>query len=262
MRQPISPTASPRAKRNKASTAPIEAGQPYAPVYDADDRDQLGYEPAPVGFRHPHWIDEDRTLLDVTYTDDGMPVIDFAPVPMQRKRRIGWDEARQRAFVALLAHTPSIGFAARKVGMSAQSAYRLFDRPGAEQFAKAVDIAIDHGLLGLRQSSLARGLGEDEVRVFRRGRHVRTELRHNDQLAVALLRHANGDSDRLRHAAQLRWRRKQEWAALDAERAAEKAAEQAAGEADQARQALYWAEMKAFAETAPPTRLGPRILAL
>ena len=50
---------------------------------------------------------------------------------MLRKRRIGWDGARQRAFVAWLAHTPSIGFAARKVGMSAQSAYRLFERPGA-----------------------------------------------------------------------------------------------------------------------------------
>ena len=255
MRQPKSPAALPPAKRRQPTPPPIEAGQPYTPVYDANDRDQVGYEPAPVGFRHPHWIDEDRTLLDVTYTDDGMPVIDFAAVPMQRKRRIGWDEARQRAFVALLAHTPSIGFAARKVGMSAQSAYRLFDRPGAEQFAKAVDLAIDHGLLGLRQSSLARGLGEDEVRVFRRGRHVRTELRHNDQLAVALLRHANGDADRLRHAAQLRWRRKQEWAAFDAERAAAKAA----GEADQAR---YREEIRAFAETAAPTRLGPRILPL
>ena len=238
-----SPRPPPRSKR----------ANPTPRVYDANGRDQLGYEASPTNFRHPHWIDEDRTPLAVTYTDDGMPVIDFVPAPMLRRRRIGWDAARQRAFVAWLAHTPSIGFAARKVGMSAQSAYRLFERPGAEQFAKAVDLAIDHGLLNLRQSSLARGLDEDAVPVFRRGRHVRTELRRNDRLSIALLRQAGGDADRLRHAAQLRWRRKQEWAALDAERAAEKASTEAA-------QAQYWDEMRAIDAVVRPRVPGVRQL--
>lgn len=209
-------------------TVPID-GQPYTAVYDADGFDQLGYEAAPVGFRHPHWIDEDRTPLSVLYTDDGLPVIDFTPAPQLRRRRIGWDAARQRAFVALLAHTPSIGWAARKVGLSPQSFYRLLAKPGAESFAKAVDLAIDHGLMQLRLASVGRGLGEDAVPVFRRGRHVRTELRRNDRLAIAILRQSAADPDRARHATQLRWRRKQELAALDADRAAARAAAEARG---------------------------------
>ena len=217
-------------KPDQPSAQPIEEGQPYTPVYDSNHRDQLGYAAMPAGFRHPHWIDEDRTLLPMLYTVDGYPVIDFAAVPRQRKRRIGWDEARQRAFVALLARTPSISHAARAVGMSPQSVYRLLETPGAEQFAKAIDLAIDHGLMRLRLGSVSRGLGEDAVPVFRRGRHVRTELRRNDRLAMAILRQAAGDTDPLRHAAQSRWRSKQEWAGHDAAKAAEQASAAARAE--------------------------------
>lgn len=202
---------------------PLVDGEPYVPAYDAEGFDQLGYGEPPVGYRHPHWIAEDRTPLAVLYTEDGFPVIDFVPVPRLRKRRIGWDGARQRAFVAVLAHTPSIGFAARTVGMSPQSFYRLIERPGAEQFAKAVDLALDHGLMQLRLTSVGRGLGEDAVPVFRRGRHVRTELRRNDRLAIAILGQSGANQDRMRHNAQLRWRTKREWAALDARKAAEAA---------------------------------------
>ena len=222
---------------------------PYAPVYDAAGLDQYGYEATPRNFRHPHWIEEDRAPLPMLYTADGLPVIEFTPVPQVRKRRIGWDAKRQRAFVALLAHTPSIGFAARKVGMSPQSYYRLIGKPGAESFAKAVDLAIDHGLMQLRLTSVGRGLGEDSVPVFRRGRHVRTELRRNDRLAIAVLRQAAADPDRIRHAAQLRWRGKQEIGALEAERAAARAAEEARS-----------AEQRAAFELAiQPTPRTPRI---
>ena len=198
-------------------------GIPYAPAYDADGFDQFGYESPPQDFWHPHWVAEDRTPLPVLYTPDGLPVIAFDPVPQQRKRRIGWDGARQRAFVALLSRTPSVSHAARAVGMSPQSFYRLIERPGAESFAKAVDLAIDHGVMQLRLSGLGRSLGQDEVPVFRRGRHVRTEHRWNDRLAIAILRQAKVDPDRMRHATQLRWRSKREWASLDAEKAAKAA---------------------------------------
>ena len=228
---------------------------PYVPVYDADEVDQLGYGPTPQGFRHPCWIEEDRALLDVLYTAEGLPVIDFTPVPQVRRRRIGWDERRQRAFGALLAHTPSIGWATRQVGLSPQSYYRLIEKPGAESFAKAVDLAIDHGLMQLRLTCAARGLaGEDAVPVFRRGRHVRTELRRNDRLAMAVLRQASADSDRLRHAAQLRWRGKQEQAALDAALAAERAAEAA-------RAADYAAALEEFVKVRPEPRM-PRVVRL
>lgn len=62
----------------------------------------------------------------------------FTPVPL-RYRADGWTPVRQAAFLALLAETRSVSMAARAVGMSRKSAYRLRDRPGAESFAAAWD---------------------------------------------------------------------------------------------------------------------------
>ena len=62
----------------------------------------------------------------------------FTPVPL-RPRGDGWSEVRQCAFLAQLYFTGSVTAAARSVGMSRASAYRLRDRPGAESFARAWD---------------------------------------------------------------------------------------------------------------------------
>jgi hypothetical protein len=62
----------------------------------------------------------------------------FRPVPL-RSRRGGWSEARQCAFLAQLYFTGSVTAAARAVGMSRASAYRLRERAGAESFAFAWD---------------------------------------------------------------------------------------------------------------------------
>jgi len=68
------------------------------------------------------------------------PVPDFDPVPV-RARKDGWTPERQREFIRLLHVTRNIGKAARTVGMSRRSAYRLRDKPGAESFAAAWDAA-------------------------------------------------------------------------------------------------------------------------
>ena len=107
---------------------------------------------------------------------------------LARRRRVGWDAERQRAFIALLARLPSVGKAAKAVGMSRRSAYKLLDKPEAEQFAKAWDMALDFGMDRLRRSSIARSLdGGDFVPVIRKGRLVRVEYRRNDGLAISLL---------------------------------------------------------------------------
>ena len=62
----------------------------------------------------------------------------FRPVPL-RGRRDGWSEVRQCAFLAQLYVTGSVSAAARAVGMSRASAYRLRERQGAESFAFAWD---------------------------------------------------------------------------------------------------------------------------
>lgn len=62
----------------------------------------------------------------------------FCPVPV-RARNDGWSEGRQCAFLAQLYVTGSVCAAAKAVGMSRASAYRLRARAGAESFAFAWD---------------------------------------------------------------------------------------------------------------------------
>ena len=182
-------------------------------------------QPLPA-FRHPFFIEEDHAPLPTLYDAEGYAVILFDPVPQQRRRRVGWDEDRQRAFVGMLARIPSVGHAARAVGMSARSAYKLLDRPGAQSFARAWDQALAEGMARLRGASLARCLeGGDFVPVYRRGRLVRIEHRRNDKLAIALLSGQHRDVDAYRRGAQTRWRQRLEWAAADAAAAAELEAE-------------------------------------
>ena len=62
----------------------------------------------------------------------------FTPVPL-RYRRDGWTPGRQADFLGHLVETWNVAAAARHVGKSRESAYRLRDRPGAESFAAAWD---------------------------------------------------------------------------------------------------------------------------
>jgi hypothetical protein len=62
----------------------------------------------------------------------------FTPVPL-RYRADGWTPLKQADFLGALAETGSIASAARRVGMTRESAYRLRDKPDAESFAAAWD---------------------------------------------------------------------------------------------------------------------------
>ena len=203
-------------------------------------------------FRHPFFIEDDHTPLPTLYDAEGYAVIQFDPVPQQRRRRVGWDEERQRAFVGMLARVPSVSHAARAVGMSARSAYKLLDRPGAQSFARAWDQALAEGMARLRGASLARCLeGGDFVPVYRKGQLVRIEHRRNDKLAIALLSGQSRDVDAYRRGAQTRWRQKREWAAADAAAEAARAAEREA-------EARFNQRLAAAAEELARNR-GPRI---
>jgi hypothetical protein len=166
----------------------------------------------------PFAIDEDHSRLPVLYDEEGYPVILFAAVPLKRKRRHGWSERNQRLFVAALARTASIGQAVKVVGLSRRSLYTLIAKPEAEQFAKAIDMALSFARDRLRTYALSRGLEEEQlVPVVRRGRVVRHELKRNDRLAVAALNAMDKHNDSFRgRTAQTRWRQAQEYAAMDA----------------------------------------------
>lgn len=62
----------------------------------------------------------------------------FHPVPL-RSRHDGWSEVRQCGFLAQLYVTGSVVAAARSVGMTRASVYRLRARTGAESFAPVWD---------------------------------------------------------------------------------------------------------------------------
>jgi hypothetical protein len=144
-------------------------------------------------------------LVEVT---DGP--IDFTPVPRLRKRRNGWTPETQRAFIDALAQCGCVARAARAVGKTPRSAYRLLESEGAESFAEAWDQAIARGVEALRWSALDRALHGAWVPVVRRGRIVTFEHRRSDRLAIALLSGRNGSvaDNRERAASRRKYRMK------------------------------------------------------
>ena len=155
----------------------------------------------------PEWPFESAVtgLVDIT---DGP--IGFTPVPRLRKRRNGWTPETQRAFIDGLAKCGCITRAARAVGKTPKSAYRLLESEGAESFADAWDQAIARGVEALRLNALDRALNGAWVPVVRRGRIVSFEHRRSDRLAIALLsgRNASVADNRERASSRRKYRMK------------------------------------------------------
>ena len=94
----------------------------------------------------------------------------FLPVELERRRSNGWLPVRQERFILALEATGSVGAAARAVGMSRMSAYRLRERPGAASFAHAWDIAIESGQSRLFDYAMERAVnGVTTITVMRGG---------------------------------------------------------------------------------------------
>ena len=155
-------------------------------------------------------------------TDPDVDLLFFVPVPRARRRRNGWSDERQISFIVSLSRCGSVAAAARAVGMSARSAYRLLDAPGACGFARAWDAAYGQGYERTRVDALARSLHGVHVPVYRKGRLVRVEHRQNDRLAIAVL---SGTRPNVLPAYRIsmldRRRNKLWWSALDQEEADE-----------------------------------------
>ena len=177
--------------------------------------------------------------------------IPFTPVPRRTNRRDGWTEQKQRDFIACLQLTGSISAAARAVGMSARSAYRLLHSDGADSFAEAWDQAFEEGIARLRSDALDRALNGSLVPVYRRGRLVRVEHRRNDRLAIALLGGRERAVDDHRRTAVSRRKYWNDMRALDEQRA-----EEARRRAEAQR--AYEEELEAMLDQAKAMR-GPRI---
>jgi hypothetical protein len=115
--------------------------------------------------------------------------LDFLPVPV-KSRRDGWSAGAQRLFVAALAAGLGVSGAARAVGMSRQSAYRLRDRADSVSFAAAWDRALELDRsrpLPPGSTAWERGVEGVEVPVYCRGRLVGTRRRYCDRTLGRLM---------------------------------------------------------------------------
>lgn len=116
----------------------------------------------------------------------------FTPVPLARARHDGWSATRQRRFIAMLHRTGVVATAAKRVGMSAKSAYTLRKRAGAESFAAAWDRALDEARLRALQAAMQLATQGGVTPRYYRGRFVGTIHGFDHAMLIAALRASDG----------------------------------------------------------------------
>lgn len=131
--------------------------------------------------------------LAVILEDLPLEDLAFVPVPV-KPRRDGWTPARQLAFILRLALLGGVAAAARAVGMSRESAYRLREHPGAGSFAAAWDKAQGWGRSRTADIGTERAIYGEKREVYYRGRKVGEYIRHDNRLLVAALNRLPPDS--------------------------------------------------------------------
>ena len=102
-------------------------------------------------------------------------------------RHTDWTREKMVAFLRELAASQSVKQAARSVGMSRQSAYRLRNRLARTPFALAWEVALESGLQQLAHALLDRALNGVEQRHYYHGELVGTSRRYDNRLATWLL---------------------------------------------------------------------------
>ena len=125
--------------------------------------------------------------------DAADPLLDFAPVPHVAPRKNSITPDRQRKFIAHLAATGVVKQAALHIGASLEALYKLRQRPGAEEFRAAWDLAVDRGVARLEDCALARAIEGEERMVVSAGKVLGTERRHNEALVMFFLRQRRAD---------------------------------------------------------------------
>ncbi len=132
----------------------------------------------------------DRQMLDAL----GIP--DFTPVPV-RSRSDGWTPQKQRRFLLKLADCGLVSRAASAVGMTAKSAYRLRERPDAEDFRSAWDVLVIVKGSEITSFLLDRTIEGELVPVMYRGRQIGVRKTHNVRELVRLMRAFEREEERI-----------------------------------------------------------------
>jgi len=111
----------------------------------------------------------------------------FTPVTFATARHNGWTPARQRDFIQALAVMGVVSRAAKAVGMTKQSAYKLRERADAASFARAWDIALQMGYDVHYDEAIDRAMHGIESPRYYRGKLVGTRRRFDYRLALAVI---------------------------------------------------------------------------
>lgn len=98
-----------------------------------------------------------------------------------------WSRSKMARFLNELAASQSVAAAARVVGMSRQSAYRLKARLRNQPFDLAWEAALQSGYDALHQAALDRALNGVEVPVHHKGELIGTRRHYDERLTVFLL---------------------------------------------------------------------------
>jgi len=130
-------------------------------------------------------------------TEDGAPPSDgydpaeYRWVPVRRRPRTdGWTEEKQRRFIEVLADTGLVSAAAKAVGMSRETAYRLKRSAHGAAFARAWDAARHHAGGLVEDITFERAFEGVEHNVYdENGEVVCAKRVYNDRLLMFLLRH-------------------------------------------------------------------------
>jgi len=103
------------------------------------------------------------------------------------ERHDGWSPNRQAAFLQALAATHNVSAAARSVGLSRQSAYKLRARLKGQAFDMAWEAAFQSSFDRLAEVAMERALNGVEVPHYWKGELIGTFRRYDERLTVALL---------------------------------------------------------------------------
>ncbi len=122
-----------------------------------------------------------------TPQDDPADPQAFTAVPVQ-PRQDGWTPERQRDFIQVLADTGSVSEAAWSQMMTAESAYRLRRRPGAETFCRAWAAALHVGVQRLTDIAIERAIRGVPEDIWYRGEVVGERRRYDNKLLMFALR--------------------------------------------------------------------------
>ena len=126
--------------------------------------------------------------------EDRPALPDFTPVPRRCARHDGWTPERQKAFIEALADTGSVSRAAAMVNMSSEGAYYLRRQPGAEEFRRAWEAALDYGVARMKDIAFERAIEGYLVPCFVGGKLIGWRRKHNDRLLMFCLRHYGEDA--------------------------------------------------------------------